>query len=142
MISRKSIAILAVVLMLVLGVAVAQNYAGFGSPKVVRPKPSYQVQVTVLQCVVAPTDDYNATTDDDTILVSDEPAGKQVVLPVTNVAIGKVFVISNAVGSYEVILTTADNGNSLEFGAATMNPGTWASVVWTGTQYRYVTENL
>jgi hypothetical protein len=141
MISRKSIAILAV-LILVLGVAVAQNYAGFGSPKVVRPKPSYQVQVTILQCVVAPTDNYDATTYDDTILVSDEPAGKQVVLPVTNVAVGKMFVISNAVGSNDVILTTADNGNSLEFGAATMCPGTWASVVWTGTQYRYVMENL
>jgi hypothetical protein len=99
-------------------------------------------QVEVLQSVVTPTDNYDATVYDDVILLSGEPAGKQLVLPVRNVPVGKVFFVSNAVGSNSVLLTTADNGQSLQFGAATLDPGIWASVIWTGTNYSYVTENI
>ena len=130
--TRKLIAMLALVLMLVAGVALAQwrNFKQITN------------QVEVLQSVVTPTDNYDATVYDDVILLSGEPAGKQLVLPVRNVPVGKVFFVSNAVGSNSVLLTTADNGQSLQFGAATLDPGIWASVIWTGTNYSYVTENI
>jgi len=133
MITRKSVAILAITLAVVLGVTAAHSY---------QTSKAVTNQLEVLQSVVAPTDNYTASVYDDVIVLSDEPAGKELVLPVRNVPTGKVFVVSNATGTTCVLLTTAGNGNSLERGPHMLYPGIWVSVVWTGTQYRYVTENI